>query len=77
MNVKEFTVGVSHTVNLGNYESIRIEASVTLDCEDGDWETTRAEAQIALCDLLDETFKNQASPAWFAQIASKQQRRQS
>jgi len=73
--VKEFTVGVRHVVNLGNYETMHVEASVTRDCEDGDWETTRAEAQIALCELLDETFNAHASPAWFSQIATKGARR--
>jgi len=72
--VKEFTVGVSHTVNLGNYESLHVEASVTLDCEDGDWETARMQAQEALKVLLEDSVKEQSKPGWFAQIPNKRGR---
>jgi hypothetical protein len=72
MSVKEFTVGVRHVVNLGNYETMHIEASVTIDSEDGDWENLRSEAQEALRNLLEETFNGQASPGWFSQIGTKQ-----
>jgi hypothetical protein len=72
--VKEFTVGVRHVVNLGNYETMHIEASVTIDSEDGDWENLRSEAQETLRNLLAETFNEHASPSWFSQIAAKQQR---
>lgn len=29
MSIKEFTIGFSRTINLGGYESARVEASVT------------------------------------------------
>jgi hypothetical protein len=75
MSVKEFTVGVRHVVNLGNYETMHIEASVRIDSEDGDWENLRSEAQETLRNLLEETFNEHESPNWFSKIATKQQRR--
>lgn len=71
MSVKEFTIGVSHTVNLGNFESLRVEASVTLDSEDADFEHLRNEAQESLGSLLKESFEAQRNPAWFASIVRK------
>jgi len=69
--IKEFTVGIKHTVNLGNYESMHVEASVMVTCEDEDWNEVRAQAQGALTQLLDQTFKAQAKPSWFGQIPAK------
>jgi hypothetical protein len=72
--IKGFKVGVSHTINLGNYESMRVEAEVTVDAEGLEWETLRHDAQEGLKTLLADTFKAQVRPEWFAQIASKRQR---
>lgn len=55
--IKEFTVGASHTVNLGNYESLRIEASVTVTVNDGDdLASLKEAAQTELRDLTEKTF---------------------
>jgi hypothetical protein len=72
--IKEFSVLVSHTINLGNYESMSVEAGVTVSVEDSDWETVRMQAQEALKTLLQDSFNEQAGPSWFAQIPSKRLR---
>jgi hypothetical protein len=74
--IKEFKVAVSHTVNLGNYESMRVEAEVSVDAEGLEWETLRQDAQEGLRVLLADTFKAQVRPEWFAQIASKRRAQQ-
>lgn len=33
--IREFTVGASKTVNMGNFNSLRVEASVTYTLEEG------------------------------------------
>lgn len=64
--IREFTVGASHTVNLGNYESIKVEAQVVIDVPDGAtdddrvWTQMKADAQIQLRKLLEETYKAQS-----------------
>jgi hypothetical protein len=73
--IKEFTVGVGHTVNLGNYESLKVDASVTVNIEDvDDWETLRQSAQEALSTLLADSVKAQLAPGWFEQIPGKRKR---
>jgi hypothetical protein len=69
--IREFKVAVSHTVNLGNYESMRVEAEVAVDAEGLEWNEARREAQEGLRVLLADSFKEQCRPEWFAQIASK------
>lgn len=55
--LKEFTVGASHTINLGNYESLRVEASVTVVIQEGeDYGTLRENAQKDLRTLLEQTY---------------------
>lgn len=58
--VTEFSIGCSKTINLGNYQSIRIEASVTIAMDPGE---TLADASAAgqeeLRRLLEETYKAQ------------------
>jgi hypothetical protein len=72
--IKEFTVGVRHVVNLGNYETMHIEAAVTVNVEDIDWIKARAVAQESLTQLLQESYDAQANPSWFSQITSKKHR---
>lgn len=59
--IKSFTAGCSRTVNLGNFESLRIEASVVIEvpeeCESFD--ELRDYAQRELRKLLEETYKYQ------------------
>lgn len=56
----EFSVGCSKTINLGNYQSIKVEASVTLEVHEGaDMHELREKAQKELHDLLEETYRAQ------------------
>ena len=58
--ITQFTIGVSRTVNLGNFESLRVEASVRVDCpEDGDFSQMKLAAQQQLRLLLEETYRAQ------------------
>lgn len=60
MLVKSFAVGYSRTVNLGNYESARIEASVTVELADGDDRTeAQTQAQFLLRQMLERTWREQ------------------
>ena len=34
--IKEFTIATSHTLNLGHYESMKVEASVTVSVSESD-----------------------------------------
>lgn len=36
MNVKEITVGYTYTKNLGNYENVKVDASVTISVTPGE-----------------------------------------
>lgn len=58
--ITEFSVGASRTINLGNYESLRIEASVTvaMDAQDSLAQASEA-AQKELRQLLEQTYKAQ------------------
>lgn len=58
--VKQFTVGFSRTVNLGNFESARVEASVVVE-NDADVEAIE-EAQTTLRRLLEKTWEAQFKP---------------
>lgn len=55
---KEFTIGVSHTFNLGNFESMKIEASVTVEIEKNEKEVV-SRAQSQLRRLVEDTLKSQ------------------
>ena len=67
--IEKFTVGVSRTINLGNFESLRIEASLTVNLslsEDVDpdenvmiWQRAKQDAQHELRKLLEDTYKSQ------------------
>jgi hypothetical protein len=57
--LKEFTIGCSRTINLGNYESLRIEASVTIAVDEnnvGEFPQIKRDAQAELRRLLEETY---------------------
>ena len=61
--ITQFVVGCSKTINLGNFQSIRIEASVTVavpedETEDG-YQQMTANAQAELGRLLEETYRSQ------------------
>jgi hypothetical protein len=58
--ISQFSIGTSRTINLGNFESLRLEASITVDCpEDGDFPQMKIAAQEQLRHLLEETYKAQ------------------
>lgn len=58
--IKEFTVSCSKTVNQGNFNSIRVEFSITVAVMEGeDWHELAAQAQIDLRDKLNETYRAQ------------------
>jgi hypothetical protein len=58
--MKEFTIGASHTINLGHYESLRVEASVTKSLNQGDDVLAEMQrAQSELRELLQSTFYQQ------------------
>lgn len=59
-SIIEFVVGCSRTINLGNFQSIRVEASVTVEVHEGsDWDELKQKAQKELRTLLEETYKAQ------------------
>jgi len=63
MGIIEFSVGTSRTINLGNYESLKIEASVTVEVHEGvDWKELRDNAQKELRRLLEDTYIAQHRP---------------
>jgi hypothetical protein len=63
LGIIEFAVGTSRTINLGNYESLKIEASVTVEVHEGDnMAELRANAQKELRKLLEETYIAQHRP---------------
>jgi hypothetical protein len=58
--IKEFSVGCSRTINLGNFESLRVEASVTIEVpETGDLQSLKDAAQVELRALLEDTYRAQ------------------
>ena len=58
--IKQFTVGCSKTINLGNFQSMRIEAAVTWELLDGeDFEYSKGRAQEELSKLLEDTWRAQ------------------
>jgi predicted Rdx family selenoprotein len=58
--ITQFSVGCSRTINLGNFESLRVEATITVDCpEDGDFPQMKLAAQTQLRQLLEETYRAQ------------------
>lgn len=58
--ITAFTIGCSHTVNLGNFQSIRIEASLTVEVPEGDdFEVLKDKAQVELRRILEDTYKAQ------------------
>lgn len=62
--ITQFTVGCSRTINLGNFESVRVEASVTVNVEEAratEYQVIKDNAQNELRNLLEETYRNQYS----------------
>lgn len=60
MKITELRVSFARTVNLGNFESARIEAGVTVAIEDGDdLAQVRSDIQPDLRLALEETWRAQ------------------
>jgi hypothetical protein len=58
--ITEFRIGCAKTINLGNYQSIRVEASVTVAVPEGDdFDVLRQKAQGELKTLLEDTYRAQ------------------
>ena len=58
--IRQFTIGTSHTLNKGNFNSMRIECSLTVDVPEGDdFEVLKDKAQTELRRMLEETYKAQ------------------
>lgn len=61
--IKQFSIAAAHTLNLGNYQSFRIEASLTVEVPEGDdFEVLKDKAQTELRRLLEETYRLQRRP---------------
>lgn len=60
MQTKELRFGISYTHNLGNYQSLRLEASETIELEEGD---NRDEQLSALADRVRFDIYNQLNAA--------------
>lgn len=60
MNIVEIRIGAAHTINMGDYNSTRIEAGLTISIKEGDdLAAIRTEAQQVLRNMLEETFRTQ------------------
>lgn len=62
MTITQFTIGTTRTINLGNFESLRVEASVTVEVngEAADYPKAAQDAQMELRRLLEATYRAQA-----------------
>jgi hypothetical protein len=62
--VTQFTVACSRTINIGNFESVRVEASVTITVPQNGGralEPLKEMAQAELRSLLEQTYRQQYS----------------
>lgn len=60
MRVSEFRVGIVRTINLGNYESLKIDVSLTVTPEENaDFDQLRRDAQQCLRHLAEDTYRAQ------------------
>lgn len=61
--IKQFSIGCSKTINLGNFQSIKVEASVVVEVPEDEtlegYTGMTAKAQAELGRLLAETYANQ------------------
>ena len=65
--ISEFRVGCARTINLGNYESLRIEASVTMTVPEianpneraANLDDLKGVAQTELRKLMEQTYREQ------------------
>ena len=65
--ITEFRIGCARTINLGNYESLRIEASVTMNVPEianpndraANMDDLKSVAQSELRKLMEQTYREQ------------------
>lgn len=58
--ITEFRIGASHTINKGNFESLRIEATIVVSVPEGsNYAELKLRAQPELRALLQETYRAQ------------------
>jgi hypothetical protein len=58
MPISEFSVSVDRTINLGNYENLKIDARVDVTINEGeDYEALREEAKTKLRALLEDAYR--------------------
>lgn len=58
--IKAFSIGVSKTVNMGNFNSARVEASLTIEVPEGDdYDELTKLAQRDLKALIEDTWVKQ------------------
>lgn len=57
MKFKEITITVSRTFNLGQFESLRVEAGMCASIEDGDLEDVREKLLIEVRRSLKRTYE--------------------
>ena len=70
MRVSEFRVGLVRTINLGNYESLKIDVSLTVSPEENDdFDHLRQDAQLRLRQLAEDTYRAQHKRAQETQNA--------
>lgn len=72
--IKEFTIGFSRTVNLGNYNSAKVEAQVTLDVPAGTSQISQSTINIAQSELrmlLESTWQAQFKPVSAKELKAK------
>ena len=67
MKIKEITVGASRTINLGNYNSIKVEGRCTVELADGEDESpfielAREKATNEVRELLKEAYTELKPP---------------
>jgi hypothetical protein len=60
MTITQFTIGCSRTINLGNFQSLRIEASVTIEVDGDNYARDTIQAQEELRRLLEDTYRAQS-----------------
>jgi hypothetical protein len=58
MPISEFSMSVGRTINLGNYENLKIDARVDVTINEGeDYEALREEAKTKLRALLEDAYR--------------------
>lgn len=59
--IVQFSIRVAKTINLGDFNSLKVEAGLTIERDPSIdvWEEDKARAQTELATLIEETYKAQ------------------